>query len=306
MNNFRDAVLLFDKKKGLTSFSAISEVKRLLGIKKIGHSGTLDKSASGLLVIGTGRATKLAKFFLDEDKRYTGIIQLGVITDTCDCEGKVLERRDCAKITEEQILKIKNAFTGELNQTPPHFSALKIKGQRASDIARSGGKVSLEPRRINIRELNIIDIDLVNAEVAVDVVCSKGTYIRSLALDIGNFLGTGAYLKELRRTRSGHFKVNDAVTIDELDDFLKGGTVLKRFLYSPLEALSNFGKIVINGNSLSKIFNGAIFQRSDTISMENTGDGTYLITDEKKNLIAIADIEVDNWSIRYLNVFNNG
>jgi tRNA pseudouridine55 synthase len=301
---FQDAVLLFDKSKGITSYRAIEEVQRLLGINKVGHSGTLDKSASGLLVICTGLATKLTRYFLDSDKRYTGKIKLGVTTDTDDEEGAVVETREVRGIDGALAAEIEGRFSGEIEQVPPRYSALKISGRRASDRVRDGEAVVIKPRRVAIRELKVVEADPAAHLLSIEVLCSKGTYIRSLARDIGSFLGTGAFLQDLRRTGSGAFSVEDAVTIGELTAAAAGENVAKRFLYDPVDSLPDFGRIEVKDAALKKVRNGADFGRDDIVRIDARGESPFIIIDGGKNLIAIASIDVDNWSIRYLNVFN--
>jgi tRNA pseudouridine55 synthase len=298
----RDAVLLLDKEKGQTSFSAIEEARRLLGARKAGHSGTLDKAATGLLVVCTGSMTRLTQYFLEGDKRYTGVIRLGVTTDTCDAEGEITATADLGGIDEERILSVAKRFTGRLRQVPPTYSALKIKGRRASDLAREGKEVELAARDVVVKELLVLDIDLGRRTLTVDVLCSKGTYIRSLARDIGESLGTGAHLAELRRTASGGFSVEDAATLGEMREYLSGSPAGKRFLLSPEQALVDFGRIVVADGAVKKVNNGAFFGESDIVSLE--GRSPFIILDGRKNCIAIANVDTDNWSVEYRNVFN--
>lgn len=298
----RDAVLLLDKEKGITSFSAIEEVRRIFGARKAGHSGTIDKAATGLLVICTGSMTRLTQYFLEGDKRYTGVIRLGITTDTCDAEGEVVAVGSTDGIDEGRIRAITKRFTGKIRQMPPLYSALKIKGKRASDLARQGQAVELAARDVVIREFDILDVDLERATMTVDVLCSKGTYIRSLARDIGEFLETGAHLAELRRTASGRFSVNDAATIGEMKEYLSGRRTDPRFVLAPEEALRDFGRIIVGEAAVKKVINGAFFTRGDIVSME--GVSPFIIMDVHKNCIAIANVDTDNWSVVYRNVFN--
>jgi len=298
----RDAVLLLDKEKGKTSFSAIEEVRRLFGARKAGHSGTLDKAATGLLVVCTGSMTRLTRYFLEGDKRYTGVIRLGVTTDTCDAEGEITATASLAGMDEGRIRAIESRFTGRLRQAPPIYSALKIKGRRAADLAREGRDVDLAERDIIVHELSILDADLGSGTITVDVLCSKGTYIRSLARDIGEFLGTGAHLAGLRRTASGGFSVEDAATIGEMRNFVSGLPAEKPFLLAPEQALADFGRIVVADGVVKKVSNGAFFGRGDILSLE--GRSPFIIMDGRKNCIAIANVDTDNWSVEYSNVFN--
>ena len=298
----RDAVLLLDKEKGQTSFWAIEEARRLLGAKKAGHSGTLDKAATGLLVVCTGSMTRLTRYFLEGDKRYTGVIRLGVTTDTCDAEGEITATAGLNGIDEERVRSVAERFTGRLRQVPPLYSALKIKGRRASDLVREGKDVDLAARDVVVKKLSILNVDLEGGTLTVDVLCSKGTYIRSLARDIGEYLGTGAHLKELRRTASGDFSVEDAATIGEIREYLSGSQPGKRFLLSPEQALVGFGQIVVTDGAVKKVKNGAFFGESDIMSMK--GHSPFIILDGRKNCIAIANVDIDNWSVEYRNVFN--
>lgn len=301
-----NSVLLIDKPAGQTSFDTISILKRILKTKKIGHSGTLDKFASGLLIICTGWATKLTRYFLESDKRYIGTVKLGITTDTDDLTGNIIENKEVKTLDPEDIYNLPGKFTGESYQLPPLYSALKINGRRASDLTREGKNISLNRRKININKLDILKIDLDNSTVEIDVTCSKGTYIRSLARDIGEYLGTGAHLAGLRRIASGNFTIENAATIDEVikSEGNSCTTKDKKFLLRPEEALSTFSSIIIKNIIIKKIVNGAFFDKKDVIEIRDRKRNPFIILDEEENLIAIADIDIDNWLIKYLNVFN--
>jgi len=303
-DNLKNAVILINKPVGITSFDTVSRIKRLIKQKKIGHSGTLDKFASGLLVVCTGRATKLTRFFLESDKRYIADIKLGVSTDTCDINGEVVERNSIDGITSEDVFASLTSFQGELLQVPPSYSALKINGQRASDLVRKGKAVDLKKRKVNIYNIDINSIDLENGSLSIDVDCSKGTYIRSIARDLGESLGTGAHLQGLIRVKSGSFNLDDAVTLDELSDYVQGQDPGKAFIKTPVQALSQFNSIVLKDDVLGRVLNGGDFQRDDVLDLVEKGQNFFIILDQEKNLIAIADIDIDKWSIKYLNVFN--
>jgi len=203
------------KPEGVSSFRMVQLVRRSLGIKKVGHSGTLDPFASGVLVICAGRpATRLISQLMVGDKEYEATLQLGIITDTQDPEGKIIERRPVPDFSEIVIAECLAKFTGEQMQTPPSYSALKHKGKPLYYYARKGIKVVKEPRLINIKELDCISQD--NDTLALRVVCSKGTYIRTLAADIGEFLGCGAHLSKLKRTRNGFFSIGDTLPGEKL------------------------------------------------------------------------------------------
>ncbi len=206
-------LVLLDKGEGVTSFGAVAQVRRIFGEKRAGHTGTLDPMATGVLPILLGRSTRLCGMLIEADKRYTAQILLGTVTDTYDVTGKVISQCDNVPI-EDEILPVLDRFRGIIMQTPPIFSALKKDGKRLYDIARRGETVDIEAREVEIKELNVLKLD--GKVLTVDVLCSKGTYIRSLANDIGAMLGCGATLKSLCRTMTGGFSIDRCVAVDEL------------------------------------------------------------------------------------------
>lgn len=209
-----DGVVIIDKPAGLTSHDAVERVKRSLCAAKVGHTGTLDPFATGVLVMGINQGTKLIPFLDKTEKAYRGVMVLGATTDTYDGTGKVQETSDIAGVTEADIRRAMVGFVGDTLQRPPLYSALKVDGVRLYKLARSGGPaVRPQPRRVSIRSLDLIDFS--PPRVTFEVTCSPGTYIRSLATDIGDGLGVGAYLGELVRTASGPFTINTAYPLSE-------------------------------------------------------------------------------------------
>jgi tRNA pseudouridine55 synthase len=212
---FRSGILLIDKPEGPSSAQVVGRVKRIVGAKKVGHLGTLDPFASGLLLIGVNEGTKIADIFLGAAKSYSGLMVLGVATDSQDATGKILEERPVPTLGDAELRALAAKFTGTLTQVPPMFSALKKDGVRLYQLARQGKEVPREPRSIQIEVLRLRRRSEV--EIEFDVTCSRGTYVRTLAADMGNHLGCGAYLKTLRRTACGQLKIEQAVTPDELE-----------------------------------------------------------------------------------------
>ena len=213
-NSFAEGkVLLIDKPLEWTSYDVIRKLRKIINIKKIGHAGTLDPLATGLLIVCTGKFTKKINEYMAQEKEYTGTITLGAVTPTYDRESEPINQKSLAGITEEMIKEKTKEFTGEILQTPPIHSAIKQNGKPVYLMARKGIDVILEPRKITIKEFEITDIDL--PLISFKVVCTTGTYIRSLANDFGLALGCGGYLSKLRRTRIGNFKVEDAITMEE-------------------------------------------------------------------------------------------
>jgi tRNA pseudouridine55 synthase len=207
-------VILVDKPLEWTSFDVVKKLKYALNIKKVGHAGTLDPLATGLLILCTGKKTKEIESYQKQDKEYEGTLVIGQTTPSFDLETEPSEPVDISSISEKDILNAAQEFVGTIDQTPPIFSAVKVAGKRAYSHARKGNTVEMKSRKVRITTFEIININLPEIRFAVN--CSKGTYIRSLANDFGKALGVGAYLKQLRRTKIGTFSVDNALTIDSL------------------------------------------------------------------------------------------
>lgn len=212
----QNGLLLIDKPEGPSSAQVVHQVKTTLGAKKVGHLGTLDPFASGLLVLGINEGTKVADIFLHAPKSYRGVIALGIETDSQDATGTVLEVRNVPPLGEIELRSLERRFTGELQQVPPMFSALKRNGTRLYRLARQGKEVPREPRAIRIDRIVLRKLDGPELEIELD--CSRGTYVRTVASDVGKALGCGAHLKTLRRLACGHLTVKQAITLAELED----------------------------------------------------------------------------------------
>jgi len=215
METSPDRLLLVDKPLGWTSFDVVNKLRYRLKIKKIGHAGTLDPLATGLLILCTGKMTKRIDEYQAQEKEYTGKFIIGQTTPSHDLETAVTDTGDISSISDERLRQAANKFTGVLQQIPPLHSAIKVDGKRAYALARKGKDVELKPREVTISHFEITQIK--KPEVWFRIVCSKGTYIRSIARDFGNDLGVGAHLAELCRTRIGEFKLEDALTIEQIN-----------------------------------------------------------------------------------------
>jgi tRNA pseudouridine55 synthase len=213
-----DQVILINKPLRWTSFDVIKKLRYKLRIKKVGHAGTLDPLATGLLIVCTGKMTKRIDEFQAQEKEYTGTFVIGQSTPSNDLETEVNVQMDISAITEEEIYRAAGKFIGVISQIPPAHSAIKVDGKRSYELARQGMEVELKPREVTIKEFEITNIHL--PSVGFRVVCSKGTYIRSLARDFGLALNTAAYLSELCRTRIGNFQLEQAIGIDQLDSIV--------------------------------------------------------------------------------------
>jgi tRNA pseudouridine55 synthase len=206
-------ITLIDKPSGPTSFQVVSKIRKITGVKKVGHSGTLDPLASGLMIICTGKKTKEMDHFINLDKTYTGIIRLGFKSPSMDSETEFTEYPLPVGLDEQKIFKVRDKFLGEIEQTPPMYSAMKINGKRLYHLARKGKSVERKPRRVFIKSFDIEKIEL--PDIHFNITCSKGTYIRVIADDFGTQLNTGGVLTKLRREKIGEYQVENALTIDQ-------------------------------------------------------------------------------------------
>lgn len=243
---------MVDKPVGLTSHEVVQIVRRGTSIRRAGHTGTLDPRASGVLVILIGPAVRLSEYVSASDKRYQAVIQLGKSTDTYDADGRTLATNPVT-ITEEQFEEVLQQFVGEIEQVPPPYSAIKVRGRKAYEMAREGEDFDLQPRKINVYSLELLEWD--PPEAVIDVYCSSGTYIRSLANDIGNELGCGAHLVGLRRTKSGRFTLRDAVPLRKLREAFDNGTWYQ-YVIPAAEALSDWPSVELSDEAVDAVRHG--------------------------------------------------
>ncbi len=245
-------LLVLDKPKGWTSHDVVERARRLTRIRRIGHAGTLDPLATGVLVLLVGPATRLAEFLLGHDKRYRAVIRLGIRTDTDDAEGRILSERP-VEVSREAFEETLRAFVGEILQIPPAFAAIQQGGERLYEKARRGEPVAPPPRRVRITEIRLIEWDPPWA--TVEVACSAGTYIRALARDIGEQLGCGAHLADLRRLASGPFTLADAIAWEHLEAAARAGTWLQ-YLRPMEDALPDWEPIAPEPTILNRLRHG--------------------------------------------------
>ncbi len=253
VKNAISGVLVVDKPVGMTSHDVVQAIRNGTGLRRAGHTGTLDPRASGVLVILVGPAVRLSEFVSASDKRYQAIIRLGSTTDTFDADGKFTRSGQPVDVTEEQFEKVLKTFIGEIEQTPPPYSAVKVQGRKAYEMARQGEEVELTPRKITVHHLEVLE--WAPPEVVIDVHCSSGTYVRSLANDLGNALGCGAYLVGLRRTKSGRFTLRDAVPLRKLQDAFHAGNWYQ-YLIPAAEALAEWPAIELGPDEVEEVRHG--------------------------------------------------
>jgi len=253
VRNAISGVLVVDKPTGLTSHDVVQIIRKGTNIRRAGHTGTLDPRASGVLVVLLGPAVRLSEYVSASDKRYQAVLRLGSSTDTYDGDGRVINSAPVDHITEEQFEQELQTFVGEIEQTPPPYSAVKIKGRKAYEMAREGEEVDLAPRKINVYSLELLE--WAPPEAVIDVYCSSGTYVRSLANDLGNKLGCGGHLVGLRRTKSGRFTLRDAVPLRKLREAFETGTWYQH-LIPAAEALSDWPSLELTHEQVEAIRHG--------------------------------------------------
>lgn len=252
-------VINLDKPKGITSQEAVTSIKRLLSVKKAGHTGTLDPIATGVLLVCLNEATKIARFLMGLDKEYIARIKLGEKTDTLDSEGKVIERLNGFSFTWDDIVRVIKRFQGEIEQTPPMYSAIKKKGKPLYKLARKGLIIEREKRLVRINRIDLLSLDLPFFDIRVH--CSKGTYIRTLCSDIGDALGVGGHVVELRRTAIGNFSVSDSITFEELRNILQKGMdylFKSRSIISIDSALVDMEEVLLKEEDVKKAKKGLL------------------------------------------------
>ena len=244
------------KEKGYTSHDVVAILRKIAGQKKIGHTGTLDPDATGVLPVCLGRATKVCDLLTDHDKTYETVLLLGKTTDTQDISGEILKEHPTDHLNEAEVIKVIENFKGTYDQIPPMYSALKVNGKKLYELAREGKTVERKSRKVTIYQINIKKIQL--PRVRMEVTCSKGTYIRTLCHDIGNRLGTGGFMEELTRTKVGRFELKDSLKLEELSDLAQNGRLEDALI--PLDQMfSELQSVVPAEKYISKAYNGNDF-----------------------------------------------
>ncbi|MBC8519242.1 MAG: tRNA pseudouridine(55) synthase TruB [Gammaproteobacteria bacterium] len=280
-------ILLLDKPAGITSNGALQRVKHLFFAKKAGHTGSLDPIATGILPICLGEATKFSGFLLNADKSYVAECQLGVVTRSGDSEGEVVSERPVEGVSEEIIKNALEQFRGDIEQIPPMHSAIKVNGQPLYKLAHQGIEIEREPRQVTIYALDFIGLDADKERMTISVHCSKGTYIRTLVEDIGEIIGCGAHVAELRRTTLGPYKEDDLLTIEELEEIREadGNRGLDSRLLSLDSAVEDYDKVQLDRDSSYYIRQGQPIQVSGAPE-----DGWVRIYDDVEKFVGVGEI----------------
>jgi tRNA pseudouridine55 synthase len=281
--------LLVDKPSGWTSHDVVAKVRNLLRIKKVGHAGTLDPMATGLVVVGLGRATRLLRFVQGAPKEYVARAVLGVATDSLDADGAILERAEMS-VSQAEVEEVMARFVGTIAQVPPMVSARKVEGRRLYELARQGIEIEREARDVQIYSLELIDFAPSNyPEVTFRTVCSTGTYVRTLGDDIARSLGGRAHLSALRRVRNGSLHVNDAVKIEELEAAVESGGGLELIL-SARAGLPDLSEAVVGDDLATAVGNGLAFPAA-ALGESGPGEGPVRIVNNDGRLIAVYRVE---------------
>lgn len=251
-------ILVLDKAKGKSSNGCLQEVKRLFEAEKAGHTGSLDPLASGVLPLCFGEATKISQFLLDSDKRYKTLIQLGVRTDSADSQGEVIERRSAAAIEREDVLAAMEAFRGDIKQTPPMYSALKHNGKPLYKLAREGIEVERKARDVTIYSIDLLAFCSESKTLELEIDCSKGTYIRTIADDLGESLGCGAHVVELRRLQAGAFSEAQSVSLEQLEAAKEAGGLeaIDAFLFGADLAVEELPRVILPADTAAFVKQG--------------------------------------------------
>ncbi len=279
-----NGVLIVDKPQGKTSFDIVRQVRRLCKTRRVGHAGTLDPLATGVLPVAVGWATRLVEYMMAGDKTYLATLKLGVATDTQDSEGRVIEVKEWQDIDRASLNKTITDFIGEIDQLPPMYSALKKDGKPLYQLARQGVEVERQTRSLRIDSL-VID-DFAPPFVTFTVRCSKGTYVRTLCHDIGQKLGSAAHMTSLRRLSCGHFDASSSHTLEELQDLVTQGKPLP--LLTPAEILADWPALVVSGAVLGRLQDGVAPDMTDfDVSALSAGDRVCFLDEE--SLVAIAN-----------------
>ena len=254
-----DGIVVINKEKGCTSHDVVYKVKNLFGVK-VGHTGILDPNATGVLPVLIGKGTELSQFLINHDKKYIATIQLGKKTDTADVEGNIIEEKDVEidELNADKIKGVLKSMIGKQKQVPPMYSAIKVNGKKLYEYARSGKTVDIPEREIEIYDLKLLDIDVMSKLIIFEIYCSKGTYVRTVCEKIAEAIGTVGYMKELQRTMVGNFKIENAITVAELEDNMKNNDYINKKIISIEKFFECNDSVVLEANQLKLFLNGVM------------------------------------------------
>ena len=269
------------KEKGFTSHDVVAKLRGILHQKKIGHTGTLDPDVTGVLPVCLGNATKLCDLLTDKDKTYEAVLKLGVVTDTQDLTGKILEELT-VECSQEEMEQVVYSFLGDYQQIPPMYSALKVNGKKLYELAREGKVIERNPRQVKIHEIKILNVNWQEKEVEFEVTCSKGTYIRTLCHDIGEKLGCGGVMKSLVRTRVSRFQIAESLSLAKIEELVKEEGLQEKIMAVD-EFFINNPAIYMKEDANRLIYNGNSFQKRN-VKIQEDGTGDWIRVYDSKNI----------------------
>lgn len=288
-----DGIICVNKPSGWTSFDVVAKVRGMAKTKKVGHAGTLDPMATGVLPLFLGSATKVCDILPNDDKGYQATFRFGLTTDTQDITGEVLTRTDSA-VTKDQLVSALPHFIGQIQQIPPMYSAVRVNGRRLYDIARSGQQVERKPRPVTIHEISILEFSEERQEVSAQILCSKGTYIRTLCQDIGEYLGVGATLLSLNRHIAGNFTLQDCYTLEQLQQMTNEGKLEENLI--PVEKVfEQLPKIRLNEVQTKKFLNGVKLDLNRIRYEDRLG--FHRVFDSKGHFLGLASLNLEKMEL---------
>ena len=273
------------KEKGFTSHDVVAKLRGILRQKKIGHTGTLDPDATGVLPVCLGNATKLCDMLTDKNKTYQAVLKLGIVTDTQDMTGEIQEEK-IVSVTKEEVESTILSFIGDYEQSPPMYSALKVNGKKLYELAREGKVIERKARLVHILDIQIQNIDMEQHEIIMLVSCSKGTYIRTLCHDIGEKLGCGGCMKSLLRTKVGAFTIEDSLKLEEIEELHKTNN-LDSYLVKPDEVFKDYAGIIVKDSADRLLYNGNAFQKRNVAEILEGNQEQYRVYDSKNVFVGV-------------------
>lgn len=276
------------KPQGWTSFDVVAKIRPIAGIKQVGHTGTLDPFATGVLPICIGKATKLIEY-LPDDKEYIATVKFGANTDTYDLEGEITQKFD-TQACESDIVKALKNFEGEIEQIPPIYSAIKVNGKKLYDYARKGQKIEIQPRLVNIHQIKLLNFDIVAQTAIIRVACSKGTYIRSIAYDLGKILGCGGYLIGLERTKAGEFCADESVKLEDINS-----ENISQYLINPIDLLHD--KYILSEKEYKHVIHGMPLNNPSTFQRFNFSTNIVFFVYSGK-MIGVGQVDKDRIKVK--------